>query len=54
MLPLYLAMPVYSGCCMYVEDDLLVVHLNKTSLKYRVAQAEEWVRSVEAARRRMS
>ena len=40
MLPFQLSMPANSPCCMYVEDDLLVVHLSGNILKYRAGQAE--------------
>ena len=39
MLPFQLSMPVSSYCCMYVEDNLLVVHLNHNILKFRAGQA---------------
>ena len=45
MLPFQLLVPVdeYSNCCMYVEDSLLVVHLDRNILKYRAGQAEQLV-----------
>ena len=43
MLPFHLSMPISSNCCVYVEDNLLVVHLDKLILKYRVGQAEQLV-----------
>ena len=48
MLPFKLSMPAgeRSFCCMYVEDNLLVVHLNLHILKYRAGpQLEEVSRS---------
>ena len=39
-------MPVKNSyCCMYVEGNLLVVHLHKTILKYRAGQAEQLVQA---------
>ena len=39
MLPFQLSVPVEdSNCCMYVEDNLLVVHLDHHILKYRAGQ----------------
>ena len=40
MLPYHLSVPAetYSFCCMYVDDNLLVVHLNHNILKYRAGQ----------------
>ena len=36
MLPYQLSVPAEdSDCCMYVEDNLLVVHLDKNILKFR-------------------
>lgn len=43
ILPFRLSMPVDSWCCMYVEENLLVVHLDYIILKFRAGQAEELV-----------
>ena len=44
MLPFQLSMPAaLSDCCMYVQDSLLVVHLNNNVLKFRAGQAEQLV-----------
>jgi len=40
MLPFQLSMHVDSACCMYVEDNLLVVHLNRNILKFRTGQTD--------------
>jgi len=47
MLPFQLTMPagVYSSCCMYVEDNLLVVHLDHNILKFKAGQAEQLVQT---------
>lgn len=45
MLPSFLPLPAgtKTACCLYVENDLLVMHLNKTILKFRAGQAEKLV-----------
>ena len=43
MLPFQLSMPTYSNCCMYVEDNMLVVNLDCNILKFRAGQAEPLV-----------
>ena len=45
MLPFHLSVHVSSYCCIYVEDNLLVVHLYKHILKYRTGQAEQLVQA---------
>ena len=47
MLPFQLSMPVdvLSPCCMYVEDNCLVVHFNHNILKYRVEEAKKLVQT---------
>jgi len=46
MLPFQLTMPVEdSNCCMYVENNLLVVHLNRLILKYRAGLTEQLVQT---------
>ena len=51
MLSFLLFMPASSYCCMYVEDNLLVVHLNRNILKFRAGQAELLVQTSTSSTR---